>query len=160
MKVSTESLIPYVNNAKTHPEEQVSMIAASIKEFGFNAPILIDDQNMVIAGHGRLLAAKKLGMDEVPAVMLDHLSEAQKKAYILADNRLGEIGGWDMDLVSLELESLQDMDFGLDLTGFDIGHVKITDFSPVAEEEQGKLDELEPKWVDCPHCGKEFDLRG
>ena len=103
-QVKIDDLIPYANNAKKHPQEQVDKIAASIKEFGFNAPILIDSDNGVIAGHGRLLGAKKLKLSTVPCVQLDHLSEAQKKAYILADNRLGEIGGteWDMDLVSLE----------------------------------------------------------
>jgi len=87
----TNKLIPYVNNAKVHSDEQVSMIAASIKEFGFNNPILTDGDNGVITGHGRLLAAKKLGIDSVPTIELSHLTDAQKKAYILADNRLGEV---------------------------------------------------------------------
>ena len=135
-QVEVRDLIPYINNAKTHPEEQVIKIAASIKEFGFNAPILVDGDNQIIAGHGRLQAAKKIGLKAVPVVVLDHLSEAQKKAYILADNRLGEVGGteWDMDLVSLELEELQGMDFDLDLTGF-----SIDDIAP--EETEGLTDE-------------------
>ena len=160
-QVQIGDLIPYANNAKTHPEEQIVKIASSIKEFGFNAPVLIDSNNGIIAGHGRTLAAQKLGMEEVPCVVLDHLSDVQKKAYILADNRLGEIGGsdWDMDLVSLELEALQELDFDVDLTGFDDNFIGICDFDPASEEDQGKLDELDPKWIDCPYCGKEFDLR-
>lgn len=130
MKITNKNiavLIPYANNAKKHPEEQVSKIAASIKEFGFNNPILIDKDNGVIAGHGRLLAAKKLGLEEVPTICLDHLTEAQKKAYILADNRLGEIHTeWDMGLVNLELENLLELDFDIDLTGFE--------FTPAPEE--------------------------
>jgi len=135
-QVSVSDLVPYVNNAKTHPEEQVLKIASSIKEFGFNAPILVDGNNGIIAGHGRLQAAKKLKLSTVPVVRLDHLSEAQKKAYILADNRLGEVGGtdWDMDLVSLELQDLQEMDFDIDLTGFEIDDI-------IPEEVEGLTDE-------------------
>ena len=135
-KVSVSDLIPYANNAKTHPEEQVLKIASSIKAFGFNAPILIDGNNGIIAGHGRLQAAKKLKLSTVPVVRLDHLSEAQKKAYILADNRLGEVGGtdWDMDLVSLELQDLQEMDFDIDLTGFEIDDI-------IPDEVEGLTDE-------------------
>jgi 16S rRNA G966 N2-methylase RsmD len=119
--IKLSDLIPYVNNAKTHPEEQVTKIAASIKEFGPCSPILVDKDNGIVAGHGRLLAAKKLGLDTFPCVRLEHLNEAQRKAYILADNRLGEVGGseWDTGLVSLELEWLKEDGFGIDLTGFD-----------------------------------------
>jgi ParB-like chromosome segregation protein Spo0J len=113
-------LIPYANNAKQHSDEQITKIAASIKEFGFNAPVLIDDDNGIIAGHGRVSASIKLNLTEVPTINLSHLSEAQKKAYILADNRLGEVGTeWDFDLLSLELQALSDCDFDIDLTGFD-----------------------------------------
>jgi hypothetical protein len=114
-------LIPYVNNAKKHGKEQIKKIAASIKEFGFNNPILIDANNGVIAGHGRLEASQLLGLKEVPTICLDHLSDAQRKAYILADNRLGEVDTeWDMELVNMELEALKDMDFDIELTGFDL----------------------------------------
>ncbi len=117
-------LVHYINDAKVHSDTQVAMIAASIKEFGFNAPILTDGENGIIAGHGRTDAAIKLGMALVPTVDLSHLSEAQRKAYILADNRLGEVGvEWDLDLVSNELQELQDMDFDIDLTGFGEGDV-------------------------------------
>ena len=119
--VQVSKLIPYVNNAKVHSDEQITKIASSIKEFQFCNPILTDGDNGIIAGHGRLEAAKKLGMDEVPVVELAHLSESQKKALILADNRLSEIGvEWDMDMVRLELEALSMDDFDIDLTGFDL----------------------------------------
>src|SRR5512138_4135 len=92
---STDRLIPYARNARTHSPEQVAQIAASIAEFGFNAPILVDSNAGIIAGHGRLLAARKLVLGEVPVVVLDHLSETQRRAYIIADNRLSELAGWD-----------------------------------------------------------------
>jgi len=111
-------LIPYANNARTHSDEQVTQIASSIKEFGFNNPILIDKDNGVIAGHGRLEAAKKLGYKEVPTIKLEHLTDTQRKAFILADNRIALNSGWDTTLLSLELKEL---DTELDLTslGFD-----------------------------------------
>lgn len=111
-------LIPYVNNARTHSDEQVTQIAASIKEFGFTNPVLTDGENGVIAGHGRLMAAKKLGLDEVPTIELSHLSPAQKKAYILADNKLALNSGWDEQLLKLELSEIESMGFDLDLVGF------------------------------------------
>lgn len=118
---ATADLLPYINNAKKHSGDQVAMLAASIKEFGFNNPILTDGDNGVIAGHGRLQAAQKLGLETVPTIELSHLSGAQKKAYILADNRLGEVGTeWDMELVNLELEALSELDFDLSLTGFEL----------------------------------------
>ena len=125
--VSLDALIPYVNNARTHDDEQVAMIAASIKEFGFNNPVLVDDGNGIIAGHGRVLAAKKLGMDEVPVVYLSHLTDAQRRAYILADNRLAEKSDWDMDLVKAELDFLQDDGFDVELTGFDLDVINMND---------------------------------
>lgn len=112
-------LIPYVNNARTHSEQQVTQVAASIREFGFTNPILIDDNNSIIAGHGRLLAAKKLELDEVPCIVLKGLTEAQKKAYVIADNQLALNAGWDVDLLKLEIEGLEELDFDLDLLGFD-----------------------------------------
>ena len=119
-RVGVDTLIPYVNNANIHSDEQVTMIAASIREFGFLNPVLIDKNRNVIAGHGRILAAKKLGLTEVPCIFVEGLSEAQRKAYILADNRLAEFSEWDMDLVQGELEGLQEMGFDIDLTGFEI----------------------------------------
>ena len=112
-------LIPYINNARTHSDEQITQIASSIKEFGFTNPILTDGTNGIIAGHGRLMAAKKMGMEEVPTIELSHLTKTQKKAYILADNRLALNSGWDNDLLALELGELSDDGFELDLLGFD-----------------------------------------
>jgi DNA modification methylase len=123
----TADLIPYVNNARTHSEQQVLQIAASIKEFGFNSPVLVDGDNGIIAGHGRVMAAKKLGLDEVPTIELKHLTKTQKKAYILADNRLALNSGWDNDLLALELGELSDDGFDLDLLGFDAAELSLLD---------------------------------
>lgn len=117
-RISISALIPYANNTRTHSEEQVAQIAASIKEFGFTNPILIDGENGIIAGHGRVLAARKLGIDLVPCIRLDHLSDTQKRAYIIADNKLALNAGWDDELLSLELGALAEEDFDLSLTGF------------------------------------------
>lgn len=113
-----ESLIPYAKNVRTHSEDQIAQIAASIREFGWGAPILVDGQNNVIAGHGRLLAARKLGMTEVPVVPMAHLTDIQRKALILADNKIGENASWDNELLGLELAELQEGGFDLELTGF------------------------------------------
>lgn len=114
-----KDLIPYVNNSRTHSDEQVAQIASSIKEFGFTNPVLIDEQGGLIAGHGRVMAAKKLNLTEVPSIVLSGLTEAQKKAYIIADNQLPLNAGWDLDTLKLELETLQELDFDIDLLGFD-----------------------------------------
>lgn len=111
-------LQPYERNARTHSPEQVAKIAASISEFGFNNPILVDSADGIIAGHGRLMAAKKLKLDEVPVIILDHLSDAQRRAYILADNRMALDAGWNEDLLAEEMLALQDEGFDLGLTGF------------------------------------------
>ena len=115
---SVDELIPYARNAKQHSESQVAQIAASIKEFGFTNPILTDADNGIIAGHGRLMAAQKLGLDKVPTIELAHLSETQKRAYILADNKLAELAGWDNDMLSVEFAELLNDGFDLSLTGF------------------------------------------
>jgi hypothetical protein len=112
-------LIPYINNSRTHSDEQVGQVAASIKEFGFTNPVLIDEDGGIIAGHGRTLAAKKLGIDTIPAIKMIGLTEAQKKAYIIADNQLALNAGWDLDTFKLELETLQELDFDIELLGFD-----------------------------------------
>lgn len=116
--VSTSKLIPYVNNARTHSQEQVNKLRGSLREFGFINPVIIDSDFNVIAGHGRLMAAKEEGIEEVPCVLVDYLTEAQKKAYILADNRYAQDAGWDEELLRLEIESLEGMDFDVSLTGF------------------------------------------
>ena len=113
-----EDLIPYARNARTHSDEQVARIAASIKEFGWTNPIIIDGENGIVAGHGRTLAARKLGLTEVPCIELKNLTETQKRAYILADNRLALDAGWDNEMLALELGDLKDAGVDLELTGF------------------------------------------
>src|SRR5215472_10449241 len=109
-----DKLIPWARNPRTHSDAQIAQIAASIAEFGFNNPILVDTKAGIIAGHGRLLAARKLGLTEVPVIVLDHLTEAQKRAYIIADNQLALNAGWDDELLREELAALRDQDFNLD----------------------------------------------
>ncbi|MFN3349076.1 ParB/Srx family N-terminal domain-containing protein [Pseudorhodoplanes sp.] len=121
-----DCLIPYVRNARTHSEDQVAQIAASIAEFGFTNPILIGTDDVVIAGHGRLLAAKLLGLSEVPVIVLDHLSDAQRRALVIADNRIAENAGWDEAMLRAELAALRESDFDLGVLGFsdtDLGRI-------------------------------------
>jgi ParB-like chromosome segregation protein Spo0J len=116
--IETSVLVPYARNTRTHSDEQVKQVAASITEFGFTNPVLIDADNGIIAGHGRVMAAQSLGLEEVPCIRLAHLTEAQKRAYIIADNKLALNAGWDEELLKLELNDLDDLDFDLDLLGF------------------------------------------
>jgi len=157
-KVLTKSLVPYARNARTHSESQVVQIAASIKEFGFTNPILTDGENGIIAGHGRLLAAIKLGMAEVPVIELGHLTKAQKQAYIIADNKLALNAGWDGEMLAIEFTELENAGFNLELTGFDsteIGNLFIANsFEPASADDQGRLDQKKP--CICPECGHEF----
>ena len=127
-------LIPYINNSRTHSEEQVNQIVASINEFGFTNPLLIDEKDNIIAGHGRLLASKKLKMEEVPCIVLSGLTEAQKKAYIIADNKMALNAGWDEELLKIELENLKELDFDLELTGFNVD--ELDDIFQVEEEQE------------------------
>ena len=158
-----EDLIPYVNNSRKHSDEQVAQISASIKEFGWTNPILIDGTNSIIAGHGRLMAARKLKMDEVPTIELDHLTDTQRKALVIADNKLALNADWDTTLLTIELDDLLKDGFALDILGFNEQEIKTimsdVNFDAGSEEDQGKLDQLDPKWICCPHCGKEFDAR-
>lgn len=114
-----QDLIPYINNSRTHSDDQVNQVAASIKEFGFTNPILIDEDGGVIAGHGRLMAAKKLNIESIPTILLEGLTPAQRKAYVIADNKLALNSGWDNELLALEIEQLKELDFDIDLLGFD-----------------------------------------
>jgi DNA modification methylase len=123
-KIPLVDLIPYVNNSRTHSDEQVAQIAASIKEFGFNNPVLIDKEDGIIAGHGRVMAARKLGLTEVPCVRLEHLTETQRKAYIIADNRLALNAGWNEELLTIELNDLLADGFALEILGFDSDELK------------------------------------
>jgi ParB-like chromosome segregation protein Spo0J len=161
--VNTADLIPYARNSRTHSEAQVGKIAASIKEFGFLNPIITDGSNGIVAGHGRVLAAQKLGLQQVPCIEAAHLTEAQKRAYVIADNRLALDAGWDAEMLKVELGDLDAQGFDLSLTGFEVGELTALfdqpDFAPGTEDDQGKLDELSPKIVQCPHCGQEYDLR-
>lgn len=117
-RIGVEALIPYARNSRTHSDAQVAQIAASIREFGFTNPVLVDEANGIIAGHGRVLAARKLKMADVPAIRLSHLTEAQKRAYVIADNKLALNAGWDIELLRLEINDLRGLEFDVALTGF------------------------------------------
>lgn len=134
----TAELLPYARNARTHSDSQVAQLAASIKEFGFNNPVAIDGDGMILCGHGRVMAAQRLGLDEVPTVCLSHLSDIQKKAYILADNKLALNAGWDNDMLKVELEDLKFSNFDLDLVGFsteELDEIMNQDEEPEVEED-------------------------
>lgn len=153
VEVTTSKLKPYERNAKKHPPEQIEKLKKSINEFGFLSPCPIDNDFNIIAGHGRVEAAQQLGMDTVPCVFIEGLSEDQRRAYIIADNRLTELGGWDDDAVSEELQDLLDGGFDIDLTGFSIDDIKIDEIEDVdTEYEEMKrrcyMMELDPRYVD------------
>ena len=156
----TSDLIPYARNSRTHDENQVAQIAGSIKEFGFTNPVLIDAENGIIAGHGRVMAAQRLKMKEVPCIVLGHLTEAQRRAYIIADNKLALNAGWDEELLALELSDLREMDFNLNLTGFDGDAIEgmlnpdESDIEPPDDFPEADEDiETEHR---CPKCGYEW----
>lgn len=153
--VPVQDLIPYVGNSRTHSDTQIAQVASSIKEFGFTNPILIDESNGIIAGHGRLMAAKKLGLIEVPTITLEGLTEAQKKAYVIADNKLALNAGWDEQTLMTELQQLQELDFNLELTGFDLDEL-----AKLLEPEQieGLTDEDEVPEVPEEPVSKESDI--
>jgi ParB-like chromosome segregation protein Spo0J len=158
-----DRLVPYDRNARTHSPEQVAQIAASIQEFGFTNPILVASDDGIIAGHGRLQAAHSLGMATVPVVVLDHLTAAQRRAYVLADNKLALNAGWNLDLLTTELDDLRSDDFDLSLLGWSADELSgllapDPDFAPGTEDDQGQLDQTLPKEIDCrcPECGHEF----
>ena len=121
--IDIDELIPYANNARTHDKEQINKLRSSLREFGFVNPVLVDKDKNIIAGHGRVMAAREEGIKKVPCVLVEHLTDAQKKAYILADNRLALDAGWDEEILALELESLKEMDFNIDFTGFDAAEI-------------------------------------
>ena len=159
-------LIPYARNARTHSDAQIAQIASSIRTFGFNNPILVDSANGVIAGHGRLLAARKLELTEVPVIVLDHLSENEKRAYIIADNRLAEAAGWDQEMLGLELAALAEEEFDLGLTGFEEAELSrllaecanqaLTDEDSVPETEERSISRRGDMWILGDHrlvCG-------
>jgi len=217
---SIEALIPYARNSRVHSEEQVAQIAASMKEWGWTNPVLIDEDGGIIAGHGRVMAARKLGHDEAPCMVASGWTEGQKRAYVIADNKIALNSDWDEQALKAELVELQDLEFDLGLLGwgddlpefepeldyglldeedvdsliddmasgvrkaiqiefepdhyedaFELVNIGFTgseldllmidaDFAPGSEDDQGKLDQLDPKMVCCPECGHSFDSRG
>jgi DNA modification methylase len=141
--LATGSLVPYARNSRTHSAEQVAQIAASIREFGFTNPVLIDGQGTIIAGHGRVMAAQALGLEQVPCIRLSHLSEAQRRAYVIADNKLALNAGWDASILALEMDALRSEDFNLDLLGFNDKELgELLDLSPT--ESEGKDPDATP----------------
>ena len=153
--VDIEKLVPYVNNARTHSADQINKLRSSIREFGFINPVIIDKDYGVIAGHGRIMAAKEEGIKEVPCVFADHLNEAQKKAYILADNRMALDAGWDEELLRVEIESLEDYGFDVELTGFSSEELSsLFDLGVEAEEDDFDVEEELKK----PIFSKEGDI--
>ena len=164
--ISTAELIPYVNNARTHSGEQINKLRSSLREFGFINPVIIDREYNVIAGHGRIMAAKAESIEKVPCVFVDYLTEAQKKAYILADNRMAMDAGWDEELLRVEIEALQAEAFDIGLTGFDDkeiadlfasdDEVKDDDFDVDAELEKAPVTKAGDVWILGNHrliCG-------
>ena len=165
--VDINKLVPYANNARTHNKEQILKLRSSLREFGFVNPVIIDREYNVLAGHGRIMAAKEEGITEVPCVYADHLTEAQKKAYILADNRMALDAGWDDELLAVEMEELQNLGFDLGLTGFDESEIadlfdinsdeaKQDDFDVDAELEKPCKSKLGDIW----HLGKHTVICG
>lgn len=156
-----DRLIEYDRNPRKN-DHAVDKVAA-IREFGFRVPICAKSDGTVVDGHLRLKAAKKLKLTEVPVILADDMTEAQIKAFRLSVNKVAELADWDNDLLKIELQDLDAQGFDLTLTGFDVGEMAALfdepDFAPGTEDDQGKLDELAPKMVTCPHCGGEWDLR-
>ena len=152
-----ESLIPYNRNPRTHSEEQITQIVNSIKEFGFTNPVLLDGENGVIAGHGRLAAARALGLQKVPCIELGHLTGKQKRAYIIADNKIAQNSLWNDEFLRLELTDLKELGANLELLGFnpmeiaDITLGKDVDFK---EYDESAADDVQ--MITCPECGKSF----
>ena len=134
-------LRPHPNNARTHSKKQIRQIAKSIEQFGFCNPVLIDDTKQIIAGHGRVQAAKLLGLDAIPTCRLSHLSEAEKRAYILTDNRLAEKAGWDKELLALELQGLIELDVDVELTGFEMAEIDLI----LEEAREGSVEQSGPE---------------
>jgi len=161
-RVPPAELIPYSNNAKEHPEEQVKKIASSIKNYGWDQPIVVDGENEIIKGHGRLQAAELLGLSEVPVIKREDLTEAEAKASRIADNKTAE-SAWIDDVLETEIDMLaQEDEIEMDSLGFDdeeldelIGEMEVPEFEPVDEEEQPRLDETNR--TECPECGHEFN---
>ena len=167
---SVNDLIPYARNARTHSDEQVAQIAASIREWGWTTPVLVDESGGIIAGHGRVMAARKLGITEVPVMVAVGWSEQQKRAYVLADNKLALNAGWDMEMLALELGDLAGAGFDMNLTGFSEDELAalvidktegLTDPDEVPETPANAVTVLGDVWLlgayfECEACGKKF----
>lgn len=160
-----DRLIPYVRNPRKN-DEQVDRMASAIKEFGFRIPIVAKSDGSVVDGHLRLKAARKLGLKEVPVALADELTEAQVKAFRILANKSANWAEWEPDLLKLELQELQELDFDLELTGFEAGELADIwldgdggDFDPDEDAEATRLDETTPKMATCPHCGHVFELK-
>lgn len=147
-QIALTALAPYPNNARTHSDEQVDKIAKSLQEFGFLNPVLVNKDNMIIAGHGRVLAAKKLGLEKVPCVRVEGLTDEQIRAYILADNRLAEDAGWDQEILKAELQELKDNGFDISITGFGIDDISFDDID-FTDQDEG-IEDLEEKAEEDP----------
>lgn len=154
---SVKDITPYERNNRKHPEQQIARIAESIKSYGFNQPIVIDECNTVLVGHGRLLAAQKLGLDKIPTYQVKGLSETKKKAYRILDNKLQNDSTWEFENLESELRLLEDD--GFDLAEWGLDELTSKNFDAASVEEQGALDELTPKLVKCPACEHVFDAR-
>jgi len=158
------SLKGYAANSRLHDQHQVAQIAASIRQWGWTNPVLIDEAGQVIAGHGRLLAARQLNLSEVPCIIATGWTDDEKKAYVIADNKLALNASWDEALLTSELSALKDSGFDLDVIGFSAEELDVLlalpDFSAASEDEQGRLDQLSPKFQTCPSCGHTWDVRG
>ncbi len=162
--MAVADLVPYARNSRTHDDAQVAQIAASIREFGFTNPVLIDAQGGIIAGHGRVLAARKLKLEQVPCIMLDHLTDTQRRAYIIADNKLALNAGWDDELLAIELHELNAADFDMALIGFDANELSsamnldslIEQDAPESSSKEIDPDDYKMGCM-CPRCGFEFD---
>jgi len=160
-KLPVADLVPYARNSRTHSPQQVDKIAASIREFGFLNPIIVDGMNGIVAGHGRVLAAQKLGLSELPVIDASHLSEAQKRAYVIADNRLALDAGWDNEMLKIELQDLEADGFDLSLTGFELDEIfgltsETKDLDPDSSTKEIDPDDYN-MGHQCPKCGFEFD---
>lgn len=154
-----EKLKPYENNARTHSEKQIGEIARSIETFGFNNPVLVDSKEGIIAGHGRLMAAKRLGIKEVPVIVLDHLTEKQKKAFIIADNKITANAGWDNDILAIEIENLKLEDFDLDVLGFSPEEMKDLFPEVKMEDIDGGYVTPEEQYIVSIECGHEKEMQ-
>lgn len=160
--VKLEDVIPYANNPRKNDGDAVDKVAASIKEYGFNVPLVLDKDNVIITGHTRYKAANKLKLSEVPCIYANHLTPAQVKAYRIADNKIAEYSKWNDELLAIEFEQLQEMDFNLELLGFEDWETEHL-LNPISDEDlqdffvEKEKKPKEPKFIQCPECGCEFE---